>query len=113
MKKVTKEIFDSVRVNSKDFKNDIDDLMVISGLSKRTIKNIIRAENYSDYRKKYCSNKDKSVIHPKCEFNVSEDMSLYFFGELTVDHKLINKLILINLIINVIGLSIIIAMIAW
>lgn len=112
MKKVTKEIFDSVRVNSNDFKNDIDDLMVISGLSKRTIKNIIRAENYSDYRKKYCSNKDKSVIHPKCEFNVSEDMALYF-SELTVDHKLINKLILINLIINVIGLSIIIAMIAW
>lgn len=113
MKKVTKEIFDSVRVNSKDFKNDIDDLMVISGLSKRTIKNIIRAENYSDYRKKYCSSKPKEpTISADCQFDISDDLALYF-GELTVDHKLINKLILINLIVDVIGLSIIIAMIAW
>lgn len=111
MKKVTKEVFETVRVNSKSFNNDLDDLTVISGLSKRTIKNILKAPNYQEYRNKFCKRKDKEPTVPaNCEFDVAEDLSLYF-GELTIDHKLISRLVLINLVVTVIGLSIIIAMI--
>ena len=111
MKKVTKEVFETVRVNARDFNNDVDDLTVISGLSKRTIKNILHATNYQEYRSKYCKSKVKEPTVPtNCEFDVAEDLSLYF-GELTIDHKLITKLVLINLVVTVIGLSIIIAMI--
>lgn len=115
MKRVTKEVFESVRVNSLNSSFDMDDLQVMSGLSRRTIKNIVHAKDYSDYRKKYCTKKNKNV-EVKTEFEPEPyltDSLSYYYADLQTEHKLINKMLLINLIVTVIGLSIIIGMIAW
>ena len=110
--KVTKELFDKVK-----------DGYACSGLSIRTVKNITRSKNYTEYRQKYCEKKTKETKQQNilndyldsiyCEVTNSQ-MSFDILSD-TVErnYTLLFKLLLINLVVTVIGFAIIIALIAW
>lgn len=111
--KITKELYTKIKYEVDRF--PVDQVAVSNGISKRTAKNISNTNNYTEYRKKYCTKKVASDPAPVSTYNNDEVIEiLCAYRELMEDDvKLINKLIFINLIISVIGLSTIIAMIAW
>ena len=106
--KVTKEVYTKVKQNR-----------LVTELSKRTINNIKKTKNYSEYQQKFVKNrKIKSEndfiagLLAQHELNTKDELSFYF-GRHSKDYQDLNKLLIINLTVTVIGFAVLIAMIAW
>lgn len=106
--KVTKEVYTKVKQNR-----------LVTELSKRTINNIKKTKNYTEYRKKYAEVRKQKVendfiagLLAQHEVDTKQDLSFYF-GSISKDYRDLNKLMLINLTVTVIGFAVLIAMIAW
>ena len=114
--KITKELYTKIKYEVDRF--PADQVAVKHGISKRTAKNISNTNNYTEYRQKFCSKKQKQEksyidqVLEKHELYIMDSI-LCLTESMEADHKLINKLIFIDLLFSVIGLSTIIAMIAW
>ena len=106
--KVTKELFDKIK-----------DGYACSGLSIRTVKNITRSKNYTEYRKKYCEKKTKetkqqNILNDYVSELTNTQVSLDILSDsVERNYTLLFKLLLINLAVTVIGFAIINALIAW
>lgn len=106
--KVTKEVYTKVKQNR-----------LVTELSKRTINNIKKTKNYTEYRKKYAevrrtkaSNDFITSLITQHEIDMKQDFALYC-GLISKDINTISKLLIYYLIIMVIGFSVLIALIAW
>ena len=114
--KITKELYTKIKYEVTRF--PLEQVAVNNSISKRTARNIGNTNNYTEYRQKFCSKKQKQENNyidqaiEKHELYIMDSI-LCLTESIEADHKLINKLIFIDLLVSVIGLSIIIAMIAW
>lgn len=106
--KVTKEVYTKVKQNR-----------LVTELSKRTINNIKKTKNYTEYRKKYAEVRKQKAendfiagLLAEHEIGIKQDLSFYF-GSISKDYRDLNKLLIINLTVTVIGFAVLIAMIAW
>lgn len=86
-------------------------------LSKRTIRNVEKSKNYLEYRKKYV------LVRKKSADNISDEISrcsLSLYGKLDDNYLMMKKfqselikLNIIHLIVTLVGISVLIAILAW
>ena len=103
--KVTKDVYDNVK---KGFTGT---------LSKRTISNIKNSKDYNEYRRKYCVKKTYKNIATINDVNdiirvINVDVNR-IEEQITEFNHLFNRVCLIQLLVTVIGFTVIIALIAW
>lgn len=83
-------------------------------LSKRTIQNIKSSDNYSAYRKKYCTRKkDTSIDAVSSSVAILDNQMEYYYLAIKKIHSESFRLLLINILIEIVCFSVLIGMIAW
>lgn len=106
--KVTKVVYDNVKEGKPHY---------IGMLSKRTISNIKNSKDYNEYRRKYCVKKTYKNIATINDVNdiirvINVDVNR-IEEQITEFNHLFNRVCLIQLLVTVIGFTVIIALIAW
>lgn len=102
--KVTKQLFDEIKKSKA----------APSVLSDRTVKNIFKCKTYTEYKQKFCQPRKQKVDTDIIRYydNLMIDVEIYYRLIKRKNEELF-KLILINMIVTIIGLTVIIGLIAW
>ena len=83
-------------------------------LSKRTIRNVEKSLNYADYRKRYCEKKKITIDGISTSIvNMTEGCIEDYYLLSKKQRSELYKILMISLLVNVIGFTVLIAMIAW